>query len=202
MNPEPVRDAYSSMSGQYIAFVDGAWQEHEDDTDLVRRHLTGLSGPVLDLGCGPGQWSGLLHSLGAQVTGIDLVPEFIAHARANHPGPEFRLGSMTETGVPDHAAAGILSWYSTIHLPPAELGGVLAEFRRMLVPSGVLVAGFFDSGDGVQPFDHAVTTAYRWPVDTFVEHLTQAGFSELQRVQHPHPERPDRKYAAVAARAV
>ena len=190
------------MSEQYIAFVGGGWQEHEDDTELVRRHLTGLAGPVLDLGCGPGQWSALLHSLGADVTGIDLVPEFIAHAQANHPGPAFRLGSMTETGVPDHSVAGILSWYSTIHLPPAELDRALAEFRRLLVPAGVLVAGFFDSDDGVQPFDHAVTTAYRRPVDTFVEHLTRAGFTELQRVQHQHPERPDRMYAAVAARAI
>ena len=190
------------MSEQYIAFIDSGWQEHEGDTELVRRHLTGLAGPVLDLGCGPGQWSGLLHSLGAQVTGIDIVPEFIAHARANHPGPEFRLGSMTETGVPDHSVTGILSWYSTIHLPPTELDRVLTEFRRLLVPSGVLVAGFFDSDDGVQPFDHAVTTAYRWPVDTFVEHLTRAGFSELQRVQHPNAERLDRKYAAVAARTI
>ena len=37
---------------------------------------------VLDLGCGPGQWSAYLHSLGAEVVGVDLVEEFIAHARA------------------------------------------------------------------------------------------------------------------------
>lgn len=190
------------MSEQYIEFIGTGWPDHEDDTELVRQHLTGLTGPVLDLGCGPGHWTALLHSLGAQVTGIDMVPEFLAHARANHPGPEFRLGSMTETGVPEYSLAGILAWYSTIHLPPAELDPVLAEFRRLLVPSGVLIVGFFDSDDGVQPFDHAVTTAYRWPVNTFIEHLTRAGFSELQRVQHQRPERPDRKYAAIAARAI
>lgn len=190
------------MSERYIAFIDGGWQEHEDDTELVRRHLTGLPGPVLDLGCGPGQWSAMLHTFGTDVTGIDLIPEFIAHARANRPGPKFRLGSMTEVGVSEHSVAGILAWYSTIHLPPSQLDPVLAEFRRLLAPSGVLVAGFFDSDDGVQAFDHAVTTAYRWPVDTFVEHLTGAGFSEVQRVQHQRPERPDRKHAAVAARAI
>lgn len=82
-----MRDAYSSMSEQYFGLFDGGWQDHEDDTALVRRHLTGLPGPVLDLGCGPGHWTAYLHSLGADVTGVDMVPEFIAHAGATHRDP-------------------------------------------------------------------------------------------------------------------
>ncbi len=131
-----------------------------------------------------------------------MVPEFIAHARATYAGPEFRLCSMTEVDAAEHSVAGILAWYSTIHLPPPDLDRVLAEFRRLLAPSGVLVAGFFDSDDDVAAFDHKVTTAYRWPVDVFAKHLAEAGFSELQRLRHQVPERPDRKYAAIAARAV
>ena len=188
------------MSQQYISmFDDGTWQDHEDDTALVRRYLTGLTGPVLDLGCGPGHWTAYLHSLGADVTGVDMVPEFIAHARADHPGSTFRLGSMTELDLPDHSVAGILAWYSTIHLPPPELDRVLTEFRRLLAPSGVLVIGFVDSDDDVAAFDHKVITAYRWPVDVLAGHLSAAGFVELQRRLHQVPERPDRKYAAIAA---
>jgi SAM-dependent methyltransferase len=198
---QPVRDAYSSMSRQYISLFDGDWKDHEDDTALVRRHLTGLSGPVLDLGCGPGHWTAYLHSLGADVTGVDMVPEFIAHAQATHTGPRFRLGSMTELDVPEHSVAGILAWYSTIHLPPPELDHVLAGFHRLLDSSGMLVVGFFDSDDDVVEFDHKVISAYRWPVDAFSDHLAKAGFIEVQRLQHQFPERPDRKYAAIAARA-
>jgi SAM-dependent methyltransferase len=196
-----VRRAYSSMSEQYIGLFDGDFQPHEADTAVVRRHLSGLPGPVLDLGCGPGHWTGYLHSLGADVTGVDMVPEFITHAQANHPGPEFRIGSMTSADAPEHAAAGILSWYSTIHLPPEELDGVLAAFRRLLAPSGVLVVGFFDSDDGVVAFDHAVVTAYRWPVAIFAERLETAGFAESERLQYLSADRSDRKYAAIAARA-
>jgi SAM-dependent methyltransferase len=200
MDFQPVRDAYSSMSEQYIDLFDGEWQAHEDDTAFIRRHLTGLPGPVLDLGCGPGYWTADLHSLGVDVTGIDMVPEFIAHARAAHPGPKFQIGSMTQLDAPEHSLAGILTWYSTIHLPPAELDRVLAEFRRLLTSSGILVAGFFDSDDTVARFDHKVIAAYRWPVDVFAEHLAKAGFTEVQRLQQQFPERPDRKYAAIAAR--
>ncbi|WP_284046401.1 class I SAM-dependent methyltransferase [Actinoplanes maris] len=189
------------MSEQYIALFGGDWEAHEDDTALVRDHLAGLDGPVLDLGCGPGHWTAYLQALGADVTGVDLVPEFIGHARANFPASRFRLGSMTELDVPDHAVAGILSWYSTIHLPPAELDRVLAEFRRMLAPAGRLVIGFFDSDDGVTAFDHKVITAYRWPVSEFSARLAGAGLTELQRTRQQFPERPDRMYAAIAARA-
>lgn len=196
-----VRDAYSAMSKEYIALFDGGWPEHDEDTALVQRHLTGLAGPVFDLGCGPGHWTAYLHSWGADVTGLDMVPEFSEHARAMHPGPEFRLGSIAELDVPEHSMAGILSWYSTIHLPPAELDRALTQFRWLLAASGVLVVGFFDSDDDVAAFDHKVITAYRWPADAFADRLAKAGFTEVQRVQHQLPERPDRKYAAIAAHA-
>jgi hypothetical protein len=130
-----------------------------------------------------------------------MVPEFISYARATHPGSRFRLGSMTEPDVAERSAAGILSWYSTIHMPPPELERTLAVFRQLLVPSGLLVVGFFDSDSGVAEFDHKVTTAYRWPVDAFAERLADAGFTEVERLQRQVVERPDRRFAAIAARA-
>jgi len=66
-----VRVAYSSLSHRQI---DGLWQDAQDQA-LVRRHLVGLPGPVLDLGGGPGHWTGYLPALGADVTGVDLVPD-------------------------------------------------------------------------------------------------------------------------------
>ena len=196
-----VRDAYSSRAADYTAFVAGEWHRHEDDLALVHRHLVGRTGPVLDLGCGPGHWTAHLHVQGVDVTGVDVVPEFVAHARATYPGPEFVLGDMTELDRPDGTVAGLLAWYSTIHLPPAELDSALRAFRRLLAPGGVLVIGFFDSDDGVAAFDHAVHPAYRWPVDVLSERLDRAGLSEVERLTKSFPERPDRAYAAIAARA-
>ncbi len=197
-----MRAAYSASSRQYIDLFDGDWDAHEVDAGFIRRHLDGLPGPVLDLGCGPGYWTAYLHRLGGQVMGIDAVPEFIDHARALHPGPEFRVGSMAEVDAREHTVAGVLSWYSTIHVCPAELGAVLAEFRRLLAPAGMLVLGFFESDGEVDAFDHAVVTAYRWPTDVLAERLADAGFSEVERMQRQVVDRPDRTYAALAARAV
>ena len=200
MNDQRIRDAYTRKVDDYIALFDDDWQADPEDIDLIEGQLSGLSGPVLDLGCGPGHWTAHLHSIGAEVTGVDLVPGFLDHARTHHPGPDYRLGSMTELDLPDRCASGILAWYSTIHLPPPELDRALVEFRRLLAPSGRLVLGFFDSDDEVAAFDHAVATAYRWPIDVLAQRLADNGFTELQRLTHRFPERPDRAYGALAVR--
>lgn len=195
---QAVAEAYSAVAQPYIDLC-GNGQTHEADADLIRRHLTGLDGPVLDLGCGPGHWTAFLHEHGAAVSGLDLVPEFLAHARATCPGLTFRQGSMADAEGP---VAGILAWYSAIHLPPPQLDDQLVAFRQLLEPDGVLVLGFFDSADGVAAFDHAVITAYRWPVDVMAQRLQLAGFTEVERSRHHRPERPDRAYAALAVRAL
>ena len=196
-----VRDAYSSVSREYIELFDGDWDAHEADAGFILRQLRGAAGPVLDLGCGPGYWSAYLHQHGLEVTGVDLVPEFIRHARAHHPGPAFRLGSMADVGAAG-SVAGILSWFSTIHLTQSQLDTVLAHYRRVLRPSGTLVLGFFASADEIAEFDHAVVTAYRWPAAAMAERLAQAGFVEVERLERQVAERPDRRYGALAARAI
>ena len=56
-------------------------------------------------------------------------------------GPvEYVYRSMTDLDVGDGAVAGILAWYSLIHLPPPDLDGVLAAFRRLLAPGALFHA--------------------------------------------------------------
>src|ERR1700759_4895438 len=61
--------------------------------DLVR--VAG-GGPVADVGCGPGQITAHLRSLGVDAFGIDLSPAMIDVARRDHPGVRFEVGSMTD----------------------------------------------------------------------------------------------------------
>ena len=93
---ERVREAYAAVAGLYIELFGTSGQTHPDDLAFIGRHLSIRPGTVLDLGCGPGHLTDYLRSLGVDATGIDLVPEFIAHAQATHPDGEYRLGSMTD----------------------------------------------------------------------------------------------------------
>ncbi|GAB3603914.1 class I SAM-dependent methyltransferase [Kineococcus gypseus] len=200
MSSSSVRRACSSLAGPYIDLLGSVDVVHRDDRRLIAEHLGRVSGAVLDLGCGPGHLTGLLRSTGADVTGVDLVPEFIEHARRAHPDARFEVGSLTDVDRPDGSVAGVLAWYSLIHLEPERVSGVLTGIRRLLAPGGVLVLGFFD-GPVCEPFEHRVTTAYRWPVDEAARWLASAGFAEVERLQRGQ-EGERRPHAAVAARAV
>lgn len=155
--------------------------------DLVR------TGPVADLGCGPGHVTAHLHALGLTAFGIDLSTEMVAMARRAHPDLRFDEGSMTALDLADGVLGGILAFYSIIHTPPKELPVVFTEFHRVLAPGGHLLLGFF-AGDDPLPreFDHKVTLAYRWSPDSLMELLRQAGFVEVARLRRePHEgERP------------
>ncbi|MET8358946.1 class I SAM-dependent methyltransferase [Micromonospora sp. NPDC005171] len=200
METDTVRQAYTSVADLYIELFGTGQQVDADDFALIGRHLASRPGRVLDLGCGPGHLTGYLRELGVDAMGMDLVPEFIAHARAAHPGVEFQLGSMERLDVADGSIDGILAWYSLIHLPPPELDDVLKEFRRVLVPAGRLVLGVFDAEE-VGAFDHKVMTAYRWPPDEISERLARAGFREVERRRRPGTDE-HRPLAAIAAIAV
>ncbi|MFF5179716.1 class I SAM-dependent DNA methyltransferase [Micromonospora sp. NPDC000316] len=199
MNVERVRQAYASVAEVYIGLFGTREQVHPDDLAFIGRHLAGRPGPVLDLGCGPGHLTDHLRSLGVDATGIDPVGEFIAHARKTHPDGRYQLGSLESLAVADHSLAGILAWYSLIHLPPQEFDGVLATFRRAISPSGMLVLGLFE-GDEVAAFDHKVVTAYRWPFDEVSTRLARAGFTEVERLLRPGDgqHRPHGAIAAIA----
>ncbi|MCF0094158.1 class I SAM-dependent methyltransferase [Micromonospora sp. MH99] len=99
-------------------------------------------GPVADVGCGPGRITAHLNELGIAAFGIDLSPGMIAVARHEHPDLRFEVGSMTDLDLPDGSVAGLVAWYSLIHIPDERLGQVLAHFRRVVRPGGPLLVGY------------------------------------------------------------
>ena len=203
---ERVRNAYGAQAELYIDLFGTAAQVDPDDLAFIARHLSIQHGAVLDVGCGPGHLTEFLRSQDVDATGIDLVPAFIEHARCAYPDGNDEIASMDRLPVADRSVTGILAWYSLIHLPPNALDRVLAELRRATVPTGVLVAGFYD-GDEVTAFEHKVVTAWFWPVDEFSERLRRAGFNEVERFWRPaqdgrSAQQGHRAHAAIAGIAV
>lgn len=167
---------------------------HPSDRHLVETWAAAASGPVLDAGCGPGHWTHYIHRRGVDIRGFDLVPAFIDGARATYPGVRFDLGSIDAIDENDGAVGGILSWFSTIHHEPERIAVPLSEFARVLRPGGTLLIGYFD-GDEVEPFDHAVTRAYRWPASELQERLDEAGFDVIET--HRRSDRGRRSVGAI-----
>ncbi|MDF6045543.1 methyltransferase domain-containing protein [Streptomyces sp. JH14] len=147
--------------------------------DLVRAQGGGL---VVDVGCGTGRITGHLRNLGLDAFGIDLSPGMIDVARREHPGVRFDLGSMTELALADASATGLVAWYSLIHIPDDEISSVLAHFRRVLRPGGLLLLSFHvgdesrlkTEGYGGHPMKVYV---HRRQHDQTIEWLNEAGFA-------------------------
>ncbi len=65
------------------------------------------------------------------------------------PGVEFRQGDMMALDAPDGAWAGIVAFYSIIHIPSGDLTQALVELRRVLRPGGLLLLAFHIGDDAI-----------------------------------------------------
>lgn len=105
-----------------------------------------VTGPVVDVGCGPAghvtrYLADRLERTDVRVEGIDLSPVVVGEARRRHPDLLFWVGDLRELPADDGALAGVVAFYSVVHLPRAQWPGAFAEFRRVLVPGGRLLVG-------------------------------------------------------------
>jgi ubiquinone/menaquinone biosynthesis C-methylase UbiE len=193
-----VRDAYDARAGEYIAALGSRDAVHPDDRALVSLWAKGVNGRLLDAGCGPGHWTSFIHHAkdGVGVEGVDMVPAFVVSASERFPDVPFRIGSLDALEVADASLAGLLSWYSIIHTPPETIPAILREFARCLSPGGTLLLAFFD-GATIEPFDHAVVMAYRWPVAAITRELHRAEFDVVK--EHTRNGIGHRPHAALVA---
>ncbi|MEW2307783.1 class I SAM-dependent methyltransferase [Streptomyces sp. NPDC006864] len=164
-------------------------------------------GPTADVGCGPGKVTAYLTGLGVSAFGVDLSPKMIALARAAHPDLRFDVGSMSALAAGDGELGGVLAFYSTHHLPPAELPSVYGEFHRTLAPGGrlLLVTRVGEEGRrrrtyGYGDGDPAPFDSYRLPADRIAGLLEQAGFAITAQTLQAPEEGAKRPVAGFLAR--
>jgi SAM-dependent methyltransferase len=153
-------------------------------------------GPVADVGCGTGYVTGYLHDAGVDVFGIDLSPEMIAIARRDFPALRFEVGTMTDLDLADDSVAGIVAFWSVIHVPDHAIPGVFDEFRRVLRPEGLLLVGFhvgdetLHTSEGYTGRAIDLDSHHRQP-SRIMDWLRDAGFAiEAELVMGPDEDVP------------
>jgi ubiquinone/menaquinone biosynthesis C-methylase UbiE len=198
------RAGYNAIAADYCEHFRTDHTAKPLDRATITAFAEIASGPIADVGSGPGHVTARLHSLGMDVHGIDLSPGMLEQARRLHPDLRFIEGSMTALDVPDGHLGGIVAWYSLIHVPPAEIPAALAEFRRALAPGGHLLLGF-QVGDEPQhyseAFGHTVDLDFhRLSPDRVAEMLREARFDVISQLVRAADEDEPTPQAHILAR--
>jgi SAM-dependent methyltransferase len=203
---EAVRSSYDRVADNYVAvnmgdLTDEPWLRAALAT--FAESVRGL-GPVLDVGCGPGTTTAHLAGLGIDVSGVDLSPKMIEHARRLHPGLDFAAASATELEIGPGSLGGILGWWSLFNLPREVLPQVLSRFARALVPGGHLLIGtHVGTGDLTRTQAYGgvpVTwTTHLWQPAQLVALITAAGLEPTAQLLLP-ASGPSRPQVVISAR--
>ena len=195
MKKDQVIDAYGVRAPELANMLGATVLADDPDRAVIEPWADTVSGPILDVGAGTGRWSGHLAGLGHDIEGLEPVEKFVEIARRAHPAVAFRLESLASLESSEERWAGILAWYSLIHLGPDELPKALATLRGILMDHGSILISFF-SGSRLEVFGHPVAPAYLWPMERMDRALKRAGFEVIDRYWDPRAP-----HAYVTARA-
>lgn len=184
MTYEDIPSAYVARA-EVLAGVLGREVAPDDpDREVIEAWAGGVPGRILDVGSGTGRWAGHLAALGHTVDGIEPSGPFVDMARESFPTVAFRHGAISDLDGTEERWAGLLAWYSLIHMDGQELPVALATLHRVLEAGGQLLLSFF-TGPCHGPFAHPAATAYLWPMDGMVTALERAGFRVTGRRTQP-----------------
>jgi SAM-dependent methyltransferase len=157
MDPEKLaslKAGYNKVAGHYVERIFSELDHKPLDRLLLDQFAEGVgrSGRVCDLGCGPGHVTNYVHRRGVNVFGIDLSSAMVDQARQLCPGIEFKTGNMLSLELEPESLAGIIAFYSIIHVPRDEVVTALCEMKRVLEPGGRLLLAFH-IGDEIMHLD-------------------------------------------------
>ncbi len=187
--------SYDRVADEYVRRLCDELRHKPLDRQLLDRFAASVRdiGPACELGCGPGHVTRYLREREIDISGVDLSAEMVARARALNPGITFHQGDMRALPVPDAMWAGIVAFYSLIHISRAEMVATLRELRRVLRPGGLLLLSFHLGDDFLhldELWDQKVNVDFHhFRTPEMIGFLTAAGFEIEEAIERdPYPD--------------
>jgi ubiquinone/menaquinone biosynthesis C-methylase UbiE len=130
------KEVYDSVAGIYANehFNFDFWKVAYNDF----MHSVRPGSRVLDVGCGPGRDVKYLTDHGYSVIGVDYSEGMLEEARKRVPGGDFRKMDMRRIDFQANEFDAVWACASLLHVRKADAPEVLAGFRRVLKPEGIL----------------------------------------------------------------
>jgi SAM-dependent methyltransferase len=140
--PAAAAPAAEGAFPDYFAFESRMRGSTESVRERQRPYVVDFrdAAPVLDLGCGRGEFLGLVREAGVEARGVDLDSDMVAYARGE--GLDVEQADAIEhlEGLDDGSLGGIFAAQVVEHLPPPVLVRLLELAAVKLRSGGLLVA--------------------------------------------------------------
>ena len=183
----------ASALPDYFAFESRMRGSIDAIRDRQRRYVDDFRGaaPVLDVGCGRGEFLQLLREAGVEARGIDADADMVAYARGE--GLDVEQADLVEYlgGLDDGSLGGVFMAQVVEHLPPGVLVRALELASRKLRPGGVLIAETINplSPLALRHYFADLTHAQPLVPETLELLARQSGFAQTELRYLNEPER-------------
>jgi SAM-dependent methyltransferase len=186
---------YFAFEARMRGSTDSVRERQRDYVDDFRAHP-----PVLDLGCGRGEFLELLAEAGIEARGVDVDADMVAFAQGE--GVEVEQGDALQylAGLEDGSLGGIFCAHVLEHFPPRPLFRLLELAAAKLRPGGLFVAETPNPLTlvALSTFFADLTHAQPLHPGTLAHLVRQAGFRDVE-TRYLNPPAPEARLHNVPA---
>lgn len=149
-----VETTWNENASDWKENSESRWQSgsRQEIMPFFKKHIQ-KSSQVLDVGCGPGYSTNLLHDMGYKAFGTDISPEMIRHAKETYAHIPFQVADVAQMKeIKDETmdavlAINVLEWTET----PIK---ALKELKRILKSDGYLCIGILGPTAGPRAYSY------------------------------------------------
>lgn len=188
---------YDSLADDYERKAEWRLADHEDGVNRLTKHLA-VPSKVINLACAVGLDAYWLQGQGHDVTGVDIAPRMVEHARQRVPEAAFRTGDFLTMDFNGEKFDAAFAW-AFIHLFPGEQADhVMRKIHQVLKVGGYALLSTTKSTDSTEGW--LAKSDYRggenieryrrhWTPDELGESLEANGFTIAEYSERVFPDK-------------
>ena len=169
----------------YFAFESRMRGETAEIRERQREYVDDFRGaaPVLDLGCGRGEFLALLREAGIEARGIDADADMVAYARGEGLEVDQADAIAALEVLDDSSLGGVFAAQLLEHLPPGMLVRTLELCAQKLRDGGILIAETINPLSPLALRNYFADLTHAQPLvpETLELLARQAGFAEVDK---------------------
>jgi 2-polyprenyl-3-methyl-5-hydroxy-6-metoxy-1,4-benzoquinol methylase len=142
-----VDETQHSLDAFYVAFEDQFRGSREEIKNRLLSYISVVekavsatdNSPILDIGCGRGEWIEILSEQGFQTSGIDINNAMVHQCQSLGLNAVLGDGIQFLRSLPNNSLAVVSSFHVIEHLPMQQFMALLDEVLRVLRPGGTII---------------------------------------------------------------